>query len=85
MFLQIAGVSPELESLETQVRQFGLFDQVNFLGHLNRKKIRDLIRRSHCIVSSSYAETFGLTLVEAVALGKPAIATYSNQQDSISE
>ena len=80
--LHIGGDGPERAALESQVRALGVADQVIFHGRLSRDQVRDLIRRSHVMVSSSYVETFGLTLAEAMACGKPVIATRSGGPES---
>lgn len=48
----------------------------------SREKIIDLIAASNCYVSLHHAEGFGATIFEAMALGKPVIATgYSGNMD----
>ncbi|MEJ2706904.1 MAG: glycosyltransferase [Anaerolineales bacterium] len=80
--LSIAGDGPERPHLERQAIALGLEDQVNFLGALDRLEVRDLIRRSHVVVSASRVETFGITMIEAMACGKPVIATASGGPES---
>jgi glycosyltransferase involved in cell wall biosynthesis len=53
---------------------------------MSRAELRDLIRRSHALVSSSYVETFGVSVAEAMACGKPVIATRSGgPEDFVTE
>lgn len=75
--LRIAGSGAELNKLIQLSESLEINTQVTFLGRLNRAGIRDLMQKSHVIVSSSYVETFGVTLIEAMACGKPVIATRS--------
>ncbi len=56
---------------------------VRFVGWLDRDGIREFYRRSHAIVSSSQHETFGLSLVEAMSCGTPAVATRSGGADNL--
>ena len=56
---------------------------VRFVGWLDRDGIREFYRRSHAIVSSSQHETFGLSLVEAMSCGTPAVATQSGGADNL--
>jgi glycosyltransferase involved in cell wall biosynthesis len=80
--LSIAGEGPERARLERQAIALGIEDQVNFLGALDRLEVRDLIRSSHVVVSASRVETFGITMIEAMACGKPVIATASGGPES---
>jgi len=49
---------------------------------LSRQEVRDLFRACDCYVSLHRAEGFGLTIAEAMALGKPVVATnYSGNVD----
>lgn len=40
---------------------------------LNRGKLADLYHSAHCFIHTSFAEGFGLTLIEAMATGLPCI------------
>ena len=55
----------------------GLGDYVNFHGAKPKLEVAEFMRRCDILVSSSFAETFGITLIEALASGKPVIATNS--------
>jgi glycosyltransferase involved in cell wall biosynthesis len=51
-------------------------------GHMDREELAGLINAADCYLSPHRAEGFGLTLLEAMALGKPVIATnYSGNVD----
>jgi glycosyltransferase involved in cell wall biosynthesis len=51
-------------------------------GYLTRDELSGLMRAADCYVSLHRAEGFGLTIAEAMALGKPVIATnYSGNTD----
>jgi glycosyltransferase involved in cell wall biosynthesis len=51
-------------------------------GHMDREELAALIDTADCYFSPHRAEGFGLTLLEAMALGKPVIATnYSGNVD----
>ncbi|MBY6202574.1 glycosyltransferase family 4 protein [Maritalea mobilis] len=56
---------------------------IHFLGHLSRDQVRSLAHAvDFCCVPSDY-ETFGLPIVEALAAGKPVVATNSDGPKSI--
>lgn len=67
----------ERAALERLAAARGLAAQVHFLGTLTRAQVRDLFRRSHVVACSSRVETFGITLIEAMACGRPVVATRS--------
>jgi glycosyltransferase involved in cell wall biosynthesis len=55
---------------------------VHVEGYLTRDELAGLMRAADCYVSLHRAEGFGLTIAEAMALGKPVIATnYSGNTD----
>ena len=49
-------------------------DNIFFAGALSQKELRDLFLASDAVVSVSKAETFGLTMAEAMACGTPVVA-----------
>ncbi len=60
--------------LREQVRRLGLDEFVEFTGHVD--DTRSLIESSDIVVhASTSAEPFGQVVVEAMALGRPAIAS----------
>lgn len=81
-FLHIGGDGPARTELEELAKALGITDRVSFHGRLEREGIRELIQNSHVMISSSYVETFGVTLIEAMACGKPVIATRSGGPES---
>jgi glycosyltransferase involved in cell wall biosynthesis len=69
----IAGEGAEKEALAAQIREADLEASVSLLGF--RKDALSLIQAGDVFVLPSLAEPFGLVLLEAMALGKPVIAT----------
>lgn len=70
----------ELQSLQRLVR--GRSDIVLLDGYLDRERNGALMNLCDCYVSLHRSEGFGLTMAEAMALGKPVIATgYSGNLD----
>jgi glycosyltransferase involved in cell wall biosynthesis len=78
----IAGDGKKRQELEELANILGIQHVVQFLGWQSRTQIRDLIQHSHVVVSSSHVETFGITLIEALACGKPVVATRSGGPES---
>jgi glycosyltransferase involved in cell wall biosynthesis len=83
MRLVIGGDGEERASLEQQARDLGIAPHVDFLGHLGREQVLNVMSGSDAIVLSSHYETFGVILVEALALGKPVLATRCGGPESI--
>lgn len=72
--LLIAGRDGSASSrLERRVRDLGLHDSVHFLGH--REDVPDLMVASDVLVFPSLYEGLGGTLLEAMALGLPIVAS----------
>lgn len=81
--LYIAGKGPLETELKNLVVAKGLNNQVFFLGHLNRNEILTYLQNCHAFVLSSTYETFGVVLIEALACGKPVIATACGGPENI--
>lgn len=73
--LRIAGGGPEEQNLRTLAARLKLTDRVTFPGPVPRAAAPDFFNACDCFVCSSRMETFGMALIEALACGKPAVAT----------
>ena len=73
--LVIGGDGPERQKLEQMVHTLGVADYCRFLGALNREQVRESMQDCDVFVLSSLRETFGIVVGEAMACGKPVIAT----------
>jgi L-malate glycosyltransferase len=71
--LILYGDGPQGRWLKELVHHYGLDDRVAFGGHV--EDVTAVWRRSHLLVLSSRAEGTPLSLLEAMALGRPAVAT----------
>lgn len=83
--LDIGGDGPELPRLESLATELGILEQVRFLGSLSRAQVGDAMAYADVFVLPSHYETFGVVVVEALALGKPVIATRCGGPESIVE
>ena len=78
---RIVGEGPARRALERQIAQFGLGDTVRLLGALPNTRVRDEIARARLFVLPCRIAADGdrdglpVVLMEALALGKPAIST----------
>lgn len=81
--LHIGGDGPERVNLQKLVSELNLESKVVFLGRLSRERVKLEMANSSVFVLPSRHETFGVVLVEALALGKPVIATKCGGPESI--
>jgi glycosyltransferase involved in cell wall biosynthesis len=71
----IAGDGPDLAEVRREASERGLDGRVRFLGSLDRSGVLALFRAADASVLCSSWENFPHTLVEALAVGTPVIAT----------
>ncbi len=71
--LWIAGEGSERKALEKLARRHGLTAQVRFLGQ--RDDVAELMRASQMIILPSRQEGLGVAALEAMALGRPVVAS----------
>jgi glycosyltransferase involved in cell wall biosynthesis len=76
VWLAIAGKGPLRETLEQQVRDLNLEDNVKFLGFLPDEDLPVAYQAADLTVMPSQSlEGFGLVLLESLACGTPALCT----------
>ncbi len=73
--LVLAGDGPDREALEHRAAELGLGQRVRFLGALPRERVLELFRAADAAILSSDWENFPHTVVEALAVGTPVVAT----------
>jgi glycosyltransferase involved in cell wall biosynthesis len=73
--LVIGGDGPERAELERLVKSLGLSNHCRFIGLLTPPEVRHWMQHSDVLVMPSLHETFCIVLGEAMACGKPVIAT----------
>ncbi len=81
--LHIVGEGPLESTLRALATTLGVSERVKFVGQLGRKIVLEEILDSDALILSSHRETFGVVLVEALACGKPVIATRSGGPEDI--
>jgi glycosyltransferase involved in cell wall biosynthesis len=69
----IAGEGPDREALEVQARALNAADRVTFLGH--RGDVLELLAACDLFVLPSLSEGLPVSVLEAMAAGKPVVAT----------
>jgi glycosyltransferase involved in cell wall biosynthesis len=73
--LDIIGRGPERERLEQLVQKLDLQNNVVFHGFVEQERSRDLLAQCDALVLPSVYECGGAVVLEAMAAGKPVIAT----------
>jgi len=69
----IAGDGPLRDALTAEIGRLGLYDRVHLLGHIDR--VDALIAEASVFVLSSRSEGLGSVILNALALGRPVVAT----------
>ncbi len=73
--LILVGDGEERQKLESLVAELDLQNAVQFLGKKSREQVKEYLQSADAFVAASEYETFGLTLVESLARGLPAVTT----------
>lgn len=73
--LRIGGAGPMKPQLEQAITELNLGEKVSLLGLLNRGQVMHEMASCDAFVLSSRVETFGVVLIEAMAMGKPVVST----------
>ena len=72
---RIGGDGPQRAAYQAKARSLGIADRVQWLGPVSRAQAPALFSDCHIYVMPSRHETFGVVYAEAIASGKPIIAT----------
>lgn len=81
--LWIGGDGEERSALEAQAGSTSASARIRFLGKLDRAQMASYMAGCDIFVLPSLYETFGVVLIEALASGKPVIATRCGGPESI--
>lgn len=83
VFLHIVGGGEYLFFYENLAKQLGILDHCKFYGKCEKSKVYKIISQSDFLVSASLTESAGITVQEAMLLGKPVLVTKSVGADSL--
>lgn len=81
--LFIAGKGEQEQMLKDMISELKMDDSINLVGFLPRSLAPNFYNGCDCFVCSSYTETFGISIIEALSCGKPVIATRCGGPESI--
>ena len=74
--LVLAGDGPMRGLIEQRIREFGLGDAVRITGWISNEEVRRELLAARVLLLPSFAEGLPVVLMEALALGRPAISTF---------
>jgi glycogen(starch) synthase len=74
-YLVVAGKGGNGTRLRDQVREMGIVDGVDFVGHLDEWGLAETIAIADVVVIPSRYEPFGIVALEAVAIGAPLVTS----------
>jgi glycosyltransferase involved in cell wall biosynthesis len=80
---RIGGDGRDENRFRAEASRLGLGDTVEWLGLVPRDQARAGFRECDCFVLPSHHESFGIVLTEALASGRPVIATRCGGPESI--
>jgi 1,2-diacylglycerol 3-alpha-glucosyltransferase len=83
--LFVVGDGPERENLESQVKYMNIDTKVRFTGMVDYADVPSFLSSADIFVTPSSSETFGLSTVEAMATGLPALGIDSPGTSDIIE
>lgn len=75
VYLKIVGAGILMDNLKKYVLELGLDTQIVFTGQLETKNVIEEMLKSNCFILSSVKETFGVVVIEAMALGLPILTS----------
>ncbi|HUA68193.1 MAG TPA: glycosyltransferase family 4 protein [Candidatus Saccharimonadales bacterium] len=71
--MTLVGAGIEEQKLNQLVQKLGLEERIEFTGQLDEQKKDDQLRHAHLLLHTSVREGWGLNIIEANAMGTPAI------------
>ena len=74
-FYDRAGACFYQQYLEEQIVRHGLSERVRFLGSVPHKELVPTYQAADVIVNPSVSESFGISVIEGMACGKPVVGT----------
>jgi L-malate glycosyltransferase len=73
--LTIAGSGEELERVKQRIAEMSCADRIDLIGRVERDRVAEVMRQCNVYCLPSDGEPFGISALEAMACGKPVVAT----------
>lgn len=74
--VQLIGDGESRADVEAAIARHGLGDNIELLGWRDNHEVRRLLGKARALLLPSFAEGLPVVIMEALALGRPAISTY---------
>jgi len=75
--LVLAGDGEMRPDVEARVAEHGLAERVRITGWIDEARVREVLREARCMVLPSFAEGLPVVIMEALAMRRPVISTYT--------
>lgn len=72
----LIGDGPSRPQLQEKIRQLGVEKLIELKGWQNNEQVRQIVSQSRALLLPSFAEGLPIVFMEALALGRPVVATY---------
>lgn len=73
--LKIAGLFRQAEAYHKRLQQLGIASLITFLPYMGERELITIYQDAAALIFPSFAEGFGIPLLEAMATGTPVIAS----------
>ena len=73
-YLDIVGNGSERNKIVDRIYSYKLTNDITMHGYLKKKELNELLHESSIYLMTSYTESFGIVLIEAMSHGIPCIA-----------
>ncbi|MFA4669678.1 glycosyltransferase [Pyrococcus kukulkanii] len=83
VFCYIGGAGPLYNDLERQIKKLNLQNYIRLLGYVPDQELALWMNAADVFVFPSLNESFGIAVLEALAVGTPVVATYNGGSESI--
>lgn len=81
--LVVGGGGSGMSELRKQAWQLGITENVEWLGDLSQEGVREVLQKAHALILPSLHENNPLVILEAMATGRPVIATRCNGPEEL--